>query len=113
MIYMDYDFHHTPEPISWEVYRGGNGVRVFIDRCRQSDGLLLFAVRNSHGECLSIEGSWHHELIPLERTVDNWLEIHRFKTLENAWEKAVVAAQNAVLDYKELVDLANVSTREP
>jgi len=99
----DYDFHHDPLPVSWEVYRDANGGRVIIDTCRQADGSTLYAVRNWSRACLSKKGDWDYEASPSNRP-DNWLETHRFPTLKEAWKKACVAAQNIVADYKEQVD---------
>jgi len=99
----DYDFHHEPLPVSWEVYRDASGGRVDIDACRQADGSVLYAVRDRSRQCLSIKGEWDYESIPSTCPVD-WLKTHRFPTLDAAWKKACVAAQNMVLNYKERVD---------
>jgi len=99
----DYDFHHDPLPVSWEVYRDAGGGRVDIDACRQEDGSMLYAVRDRSRQCLSKDGAWVYERLPSSRS-DHWLETHRFSSLDSAWKKACVAAQNMVADYKERVD---------
>lgn len=55
--------------VTWAIYRGAAG----------------------SGVCLSVGGSWDREPIPSSRT-DDWLSQHRFYSLENAIERAKLAA---------------------
>lgn len=65
------------------------GSPVTIDRCRQLDGTIKYAVRQS-GACLSRNGEWEFEPIPSSRT-DEFFKSFRFDT----WQDAA----NAILNH--------------
>lgn len=66
---------------------GDYGLPIMIDRCRQMDGSIKYAVRQS-GACLNRSGEWEYEPIPSSRD-DEFLARCRFDTWEDA-AKAIV-----------------------
>lgn len=71
-----------------EAAMPGNPVR--IEQCRQMDGSILYAVRQT-GCCLSRTGEWEREPIPSSRD-DEFLARCRFET----WQEAALAIERHV-----------------
>lgn len=66
---------------------GDYGLPIMIDRMRQMDGSIKYAVRQS-GACLSRSGEWEYEPIPSSRD-DEFFARCRFETWEDA-AKAII-----------------------
>jgi hypothetical protein len=69
--------------IRWAIYRGGYG----------------------SGVCLNRAGDWDREPIPSGRS-ENWLHQHRFASLEDAIERAKVAAPSVTINGRTALELA-------
>ena len=79
------------QPVSW-VWNRSEGTNdylspICIDRCRQIDGSVKYAVRQS-GACLNRFGEWEYEPIPSSRD-DEFFNRCRFER----WEDAAVCIE--------------------
>lgn len=105
MIVPRYTLHDSPVPVSYEVLVIEGRAEVVIDRMHQMDGTYKWAIRDGR-YCFSKKGEWEFESMPSSRPED-WVETHRFDTLEEAAKVSKQAAQVKIDGYLERVEVVN------
>lgn len=89
-------------PVKWEVRSkwhdeiGWSDAFVWTISVEDGGSAFGYAVR-SMSRCLSRDGEWELEPIPSSRN-DDWLDEHRFKSLDEALTRALVAVETLTIN---------------
>lgn len=105
MIKLNAVIHEVAIPIRYEVARIERGERIMVDRMRQPDGSVLWAITDG-AEVFNKNGEWEHLSLPSSRD-DAFYARCRWDNFRDAVAIAQIAATLRVKEAQARVDVAN------